>query len=192
MDINGLVRQLVAGDDSAGPILVSIFAPGLLGHAAQMGPDLSPVERELLVERAIDQAIARIDQFDARRASLKTWVQAIVRNEMSNWRRDHPQGPPVSLVQDLPLVTPGENEGLDEAKDRRSAAIASIVLLAPQGDQLIIYKRFVETLSHAEIAKSLGIREETSRKRLERALNRLREEANKDSDITSLLRGEGQ
>jgi RNA polymerase sigma-70 factor (ECF subfamily) len=191
MDIDGLVRQLVAGDDNAGPILVSILAPGLLGHAEQIGHDLPQVDREMVVELAIDRAIMRIDQFDASRASLRTWVQAILRNEIANWRRDHPQGAPETMVQDLPLVTPEGDEGLDEAKDRRSAALAAVVMTAPQGDQLIIYKRFVENLSHGEIAKNLGIREGTSRKRLERALIRLRQEANKDADITSLLRGEG-
>lgn len=48
-----------------------------------------------------------------------------------------------------------------------------VAALKPKHKEIIIYK-YIEDLSHKEIAQILGIKEETARKRLERAINELR------------------
>src|ERR1700733_2910212 len=94
MDIGRLIEQLKAGDDTAGPVLVSILAPRLLGYAEMIANDLPLADREQAVEQAIETAIRRIDRYDPNRGTFPGWVRPFVRHAVSDWRRDHPTGAP--------------------------------------------------------------------------------------------------
>jgi DNA-directed RNA polymerase specialized sigma24 family protein len=65
MDFDRLIEQLKAGDDTAGPILVSVLAPRLWGYAELIAADLPLADREEVVEKAIETAIRRIDRYDS-------------------------------------------------------------------------------------------------------------------------------
>ena len=105
-------------------------------------------------------------------------------------RRFHTQGSPVELDEGTTPAAPEQAEDEeDEDRDSSSAALALLVLTAPEPDQLMIRLRFEEDLPHAEIAKRLGVSESASRKRLERALQRLRIRAAQEPDLNHYLEG---
>ena len=190
MDITRLIQQLKAGDDTAGPILVSVLAPRLLGYAELIAGDLPLADREQAVEQAIETAVRRIDRYDPSKGTFPGWVRAFVRHTVGDWRRRHPDGAPTSLDQ---VGEPPAHE-IDDIEDqgspRASAALAALVLTAPEADQLILRLRYEENLLHAQIAQQLGVSEAACRKRLERALERLRARAVNDPDLNPKLEGE--
>lgn len=190
MDITRLIQQLKAGDDTAGPILVSVLAPRLLGYAELIAGDLPLADREQAIEQAIETAVRRIDRYDPSKGTFPGWVRAFVRHAVGDWRRRHPDGAPTSLDQ---VGEPPAHE-IDDIEDqgspRASAALAALVLTAPEADQLILRLRYEENLVHAQIAQQLGVSQAACRKRLERALERLRARAVNDPDLNPNLEGE--
>lgn len=203
MDINGLIEQLRAGDDTAGPILVSIVAPRLLGYMATVAPDLSTADQELLAEQAIGRAVERIDQYDPARGSFEGWIRGIARRAIADWRRAHPGGvgeldENLSVGDGDPTATRAIDD-MVEVRDtdtdegsRINVALAALVLGLSETDQLIIRLRFVEQLPHTSIAERLCVRPAACRKRLQRALERLKAQAATDPDFLPFLEGGAQ
>lgn len=194
MDIDALIEQLRQGDPSAGPILVSIVAPRLLGYAAHLARDLGEAEHEEIVEAAIEKSILKIDQFDADRGTFTGWVRTFVRNEVATWRRNHlgstvPVNEEALEVAGEPEPDEGEDDGKDEAASQRDTAITSLVLNLPEPAQLLLRLRFAEGLDHIAIAEALDVRPDAARKRLQRILQTLRQLAADDPDLKH-LRGE--
>jgi RNA polymerase sigma factor (sigma-70 family) len=191
MDIGRLIEQLKAGDDTAGPVLVSILAPRLLGYAEVIANDLPLADREQAVEQAIETAIRRIDRYDPNRGTFPGWVRAFVRHAVGDWRRHHPTGAPTQLDERTNAAVPEDNAE-EEHDNPASAALAALIFTAPEADQLILRLRYEENLRHAQIAERLGVSDPACRKRLERALERLRSRAVEDPDLIRYLEGGNQ
>lgn len=187
MDLDALIEQLRRGDPSAGPILVSMVAPRLLGYAAHLARDLGEPDHEEIVEVAIEKSILKIDQFDPERGTFTGWVRTFVRNEVATWRRNHP-GSTVPVNEEA-LEVPGESEpdsGEDKAASQRVTATTALVLGLPEPAQLFLRLRFAEGLDHIAIAEQLDVRPDAARKRLQRILQTLRERAADDPDLKHL------
>ncbi|MHB1929679.1 MAG: RNA polymerase sigma factor [Acidimicrobiales bacterium] len=191
MDIGRLIEQLKAGDDTAGPVLVSILAPRLLGYAEMIANDLPLADREQAVEQAIETAIRRIDRYDPSKGTFPGWVRAFVRHAIGDWRRHHPGGAPLEVDERTDAAVPTDDTE-EEHDNPASAALTALVFTAPEADQLILRLRYEENLRHAQIAERLGVSEPACRKRLERALERLRSRAAEDPDLNRYLEGGNQ
>lgn len=189
MDLALLIEQIRQGDETAGAVLVSIVAPRLLGYADLIGPDLPEVDRELAVDKALQTAIRKIDQYDESRGTFPAWVRTFVKHAVNDWRRRHPDGAPVKLVgePEQPAEPPDD---ATELVNPQTIAIAAIVLSESEPNQLLIRLRFVEGLTHAQIAKRHNVTEAASRKRLERLLARLRRTAAEDPDLSGHMKGD--
>jgi RNA polymerase sigma-70 factor (ECF subfamily) len=189
VDLALLIEQIRQGDETAGAVLVSIVAPRLLGYADLIGPDLPEADREMAVETAIETAIRRIDRYDESRGTFPAWVRTFVKHAVNDWRRRHPDGAPQELAgePEQPAEPPDD---ADELVNPETVALAAIVLSESEPNQLLIRLRFVEGLTHAQIAERLNVTEATSRKRLERLLARLRRTAAEDPDLSGHLKGE--
>lgn len=182
MDIDDLVAQLRSGEASAGPILVSLLAPRLLGYAAQLAADAGETQRELLVEAAIEKAIDKIDQFDPAKGTFPGWVRGFVYHEVASWRRQYP-APEGEFVEPTVGLLESHADGPPSAA---SLAMTALVLTLPEEAQLLLRLRFAERLEHTDIAERLGISPAASRKRLERILTRLHERSKNDPDLKHL------
>jgi RNA polymerase sigma-70 factor (ECF subfamily) len=190
LDITRLIQQVRDGDDTAGPILVSVIAPRLLGYAELIASDLPLADREEAVERAIETAIRRIDRYDPSRGTFPGWVRGFVRHAIGDWRRQHPDGAPAALDQIPEHPGPEVEDPESELASPASASLAALVLTEPEPDQLLLRLRFEEGLTHTQIAEQLGVSEAACRKRLERLLNRLRARAKVDPDSSRFSKGE--
>lgn len=189
MDLGRLVEQLKAGDDTAGPLLVSIVGPMLMGHVDDIASDLPQVDREAAVEKAIETAIRRIDRYDSAKGTFPAWVRAFVKHAVADWRRGHPVGAPAAFSAENETASqPGDDPAeLDDQGKPYSAALAALVLTATGPEQLLIRLRFEEGLTHAQIAARLGVSEVACRKRLERLLGELRARAAADTDLSRFV-----
>ena len=185
MDLDALIEQIRRGDPSAGPILVSIVAPRLLGYTAHLARELSEPDHEAIVEAAIEKAILKIDQFNPERGTFTGWVRTFARNEVATWRRSHP-GPNVPVNEETLELADDQAPTDDEAASPRDIAITALVLDLPEPAQLLLRLRFAEGLDHIAIAELLDVRPDAARKRLQRILQTLRERAADDPDLKHL------
>ncbi|HEX2294253.1 MAG TPA: sigma-70 family RNA polymerase sigma factor [Actinomycetota bacterium] len=174
MDIPELIRSARSGEPYAGPFLVSLFGERLLGYARAIASDLGDADRELVVERAIERAILKIDRFDPAKGSFGSWLRGFVRHAVGDWRRS--EGALEELREDLES-TPEEEQSapVDPAT---VAAVSDVLASLRDTDQLIIALRAIEELPYGEIATRIGgVSEEACRQRYFRALQRFREAA---------------
>jgi len=190
MDFAELIEQLNRGDESAGPLLVSIVAPRLLGYADQIAGDVPQVDREAAVEKAIETAVRRIDRYDPNKGTFPAWARTFVRHAIQDWRRDHPNGAPVELPSSELIPNPEQDPEQGPEHSARAAALAALVLGESEPNQLLIRLRYVEQFTHEQIAACLDINPANSRKRLERILGRLRTQAADDAELRHYVEGD--
>jgi RNA polymerase sigma factor (sigma-70 family) len=185
MDVAQLIQQVRDGDDTSGPILVSVVAPRLLGYADLIA---SQIDREMAVEFAIETAIRRIDLYDSAKGTFPGWVRGFVRYAVGDCRRQRPGGAPIPLDGRLELAAPEPHES-ERDEGTSASALAELVQTLAPADQLLLRLRFEEALTHGQIAIQLGVSESACRKRLERILERLRVRAADDPHLTGYLTG---
>lgn len=167
-----LVARAKRGDPSAGPFLVSLYGERLLGYARAHAPDLTDVDRESIVEMAIEAGVRAIGAFDPLRGTLFSWFRTQVRYKTLAFRRSHVRseeltGQETEFVIDGDLDLPGPVvEALRSAISRLSS-----------DDQLILALRDAEGLEYLELSERIGLTQAAARQRHSRAIRRLREQA---------------
>jgi DNA-directed RNA polymerase specialized sigma24 family protein len=82
-----LIQAAREGRDYAGPFLVSMFGPRLLGYCKSIASDLSDTDCERVVELAIEKAVRKIDAFDPTRGKFEAWLRTFVLHATQDWRR---------------------------------------------------------------------------------------------------------
>jgi RNA polymerase sigma factor (sigma-70 family) len=195
MDVE-LAQQIASGDATAGPFLVSYVGPKLAGYADRIAADLTPADRDEVVERALQAVVKHIDRYDSAKGSLATWARPHFRFALLDWRRSHPGGSPVRLdaLPDFPDPAPDEP---NPDTDRRAAAISSLLPDLTSTDQQIIQLRLSERLTFPQIAnllidesdpppERLKRFETACRKRFTRAVAKLRKLALDHPDLQDL------
>ncbi len=184
MDLERLIDQIREGDPASGPVLVSFLAPRLASYLSKSAAYLSEEDRTQIAERTVEQAVRNIDKYDPDRATFFAWVRGIARHAVQQWHRDHPG------LQSRPLFgfERAEDEELQPsaATPQLVAALNELIDTEPEATQLLLRLRFTEGLPHEAIASALGVSSAATRKRLERAMKRLRERAADHPDLRHL------
>lgn len=117
-------------------------------------------------------------RFDPAKATAKTWILAVARNTLHDWRRRVRVRPHISLgpMHDLAYDAPSPEERL-LWEEQIASLLAAMAELA-EADRELIGLRYGSGLDTASIAQMLHLREAVVRTRLWRALGRLRELVN--------------
>jgi RNA polymerase sigma-70 factor (ECF subfamily) len=128
-------------------------------------------ENEDLLHDAFCRALYKKWQFRGKSLEeLQAWLKTIIRRIRcsSIRRRVH--------IDVLPQDVPSHDPGPDSIVERRELCrrLIQAVEELPSGDRQLIDYRFDQGLTHRDIAGLLGIPEQTVRKRLERAIKRLK------------------
>ena len=124
---------------------------------------------EDVVAAAYERAYKKRGSFDPRRGSMRAWLFGIARNAALDELRRRKRT--VSLVAE-----PGELSSDDDpdAIARRATVRAALSELEPR-DREVIALKYHGGLSHAEVAKLLGVSESNAGTRIHRAMTKLRE-----------------
>jgi len=185
VDLHQLIDQLRKGEKSAGPILVSVVGPMFAGYVNAIASDLPLPDRERAIETAIERAVDKIDHYDEMRGSFPAWTRTFVRHAVADERRRSLEGAPEVVLEDLPQ--PSIFDSSSRSEDELAALSEALDSISPT-DQLILRLRFVEQLSHAEIAGVLGVSEAASRQRTARAIARLRVAAEAAPELATYMK----
>jgi RNA polymerase sigma factor (sigma-70 family) len=169
MDLAEIVDRLREGQRDVVPLFVSVLAPTLYRYAAVVAGDLGDVDRDLVCERALERAAAKIDRYDPDVGPISRWVLPFVRHAAEDVRRGAPGAPlPLDNVADVPYVAATRSIDTTTA-DELLATLA-------MHDRLLLELRYTEQLTFGEIANALGegITEAAVRQRHARLLRALR------------------
>jgi RNA polymerase sigma-70 factor (ECF subfamily) len=164
-----LVRRVLNGDSFAFGMLIDRYQ-GLLTLIAYRRTG-RPAECEDLVQEAFVRAFKALPTLE-KPERFKSWIAQIVSNAALD--RVRRRSPVVSFDQESGMIEalppregtrPSGRIMMDEQRQRLIAAIESL----HETYQIPIVLRYLEGMSHADIAQKLGLREEAVRKRICRA-----------------------
>ncbi|MGI8854823.1 MAG: RNA polymerase sigma factor [Thermomicrobiales bacterium] len=127
-------------------------------------------EAEDAVSTAFTRAFARRASFDARYASLPTWMATIVRNEVIDRLRRRARLPMVDLAAAERLASGEDGAATVELHDALAQALARL----SARDRQVLALRFGQGLTNREIARLLDADERTVSVWILRALRRLK------------------
>lgn len=129
---------------------------------------------EDLTAATFERVVRSWRRYDARRATVRTWVLVIARNILTDhFRRESHRGGP--SLDEYPALVPAAAEGENPAERRAGveAMKAWLLVLHPR-EQEVVALRFGADLRTSEIARCLGLSEANVHQIASRALRRLR------------------
>jgi RNA polymerase sigma factor (sigma-70 family) len=185
VDDEDLIQAARDGQPHAGPFLVSLFAPMLLGHARALAGDLGDAVCEDICEFAIERAVRKIDLFDPEKGSFAAWARSQLRYVALDYRRDHAR---VQSTSDLELPAQ-EPLSTRDIPDGVMIAVSHAMAKLSDADQAILALREIEHLPSGTVATLLGITDQAVRQRHSRARRRLAQLARQDERLTEFLQG---
>jgi len=166
------VEAIAANQDRAAfTRLFNIMAPRLKAYCLKRGSNAAAAEEA--AQETMIQVWRRAGQFDAQRASVKTWIYTIARNKrIDHFRKE--QRPEIT-AEDLsqnksPSLDAQDHMELAEAGETLAEKIRD--LSAEQAE--VVHKAFFEDKTHQVIAEELNLPLGTVKSRIRLALQKLR------------------
>ena len=132
---------------------------------------------EELTQETFYQALRSIDRFDGS-CRITTWLCAIAKNQLSEWRRKHPQQMELGQVPESELS--GESAETDVLKSMERIELLRKLYLCPEPGREILYLRIFGNLSFKEIGEIMGRTENWARVNYYRVKEKLRKDMMKD------------
>jgi RNA polymerase sigma-70 factor (ECF subfamily) len=151
--------------------LFHIMAPRIKYYCLKKGSN--PAAAEETAQETMIQVWRRAGQFDAQRASVKTWIYTIARNKrIDHFRKEQrPEITAEDLSQNIsPSLDAQDHMELAEAGETLAEKIRD--LSAEQAE--VVHKAFFEDKTHQVIAEELNLPLGTVKSRIRLALNKLR------------------
>jgi RNA polymerase sigma factor (sigma-70 family) len=193
-----LIQAAREGRDYAGPFLVSMFGPRLLGYCKSIASDLSDTDCERVVELAIEKAVRKIDAFDPTRGKFEAWLRTFVLHATQDWRRGNQRllsleaenGNGRSLSETIASDPVIDQPDGDSRLVPASQALRDLIPELNVPDQVIIGLRDIEGRSVKDVAALLDISEAACRQRHHRAKLRLKQLLVADPRVAAIISGE--
>lgn len=124
---------------------------------------------------AIFMKVARnAHAFDAKKASLKTWVYRIAQNALTDYFRARKVNVALEDVHADPALSVDFESQLDAVSDEKRRALYRVLSQLPERERMIIYYKFFEDMNNRQIAMKLEMNESTVGTVLSRTLKKLR------------------
>lgn len=112
------------------------------------------------------------DSYDPSKAAPGTWLFIIVNSRLKNWYRDRRV---FQDIEDVSLTLTDDSTPMEEAmilQEKRDFLAKALDILSDTERQLVIY-RYFKHYSGDEIAQRTGMRPETARVKLSRAIDKM-------------------
>jgi RNA polymerase sigma-70 factor (ECF subfamily) len=133
-------------------------------------------DAEDLTARVFIRAMAHIQHYDERGLPFSAWLYRIAHNLVANWHRDNNRHKVIPLDDFLAgRVMTDAPDVMTEAQEEREQLLASINRL-PEDRQQLLFLKFVERLSNAEIGAAMDRTEGAIKSLYHRTLATLHED----------------
>jgi len=136
------------------------------------------IEAEDLTSRTFHKVLRNLHRYqDQKGASFQSWLFRIAHNLVVNWYRDRSRHPEVSMGALEPLPTERGNPRKAIEKAEEHAWLLNTIDNLPEDRKTLIFLKFVERMTNAEIGEVLGKTEGAIKALYYRTLCSLRETA---------------
>jgi RNA polymerase sigma-70 factor (ECF subfamily) len=133
-------------------------------------------DAEDLTSRVFFRAMEHIKNYDERGVPFSAWLYRIAHNLVANWHRDNSRRKIIPLDEYLLSKMPSDNpELMAESAEEQEHLIESIHEL-PEDRQQLLFLKFVERLSNAEIGELMNRTEGAVKSLYHRTLVTLQED----------------
>ncbi len=168
-----MARIAATGDRAAFRALFQHFAPRVKSYLLRLG--VGDMEAEEVMQEVMLIVWRRADSFDARLASVSTWIFTIARNRRIDLAR---RGKRPELDPNDPALVPDEAvDGADAQYDavQRDEKMRGALACLPPEQADLIRRAYYEDKSHSVIAAETNLPLGTVKSRIRLALGRLKD-----------------
>jgi len=166
--VNHWVDQAKDGDSRQTEALASYLRQLLVRRFSQLG--LNAEQSQELAQECLIDIIQNLAKFDAARGTLSSWVSGFARTSVRSWRRrEYGRAANETPLDGAPEVA-SQDAAISQVEDVVTSSLSGLNII----DQELIYMRFCLGLSFDEIASKATMTSANARKRLSRAVDRLR------------------
>lgn len=142
---------------------VTSFVGRRLGHLQ---------DTEDVVAIVFERFLERLEDYDAKRGTVRVFVLAIARSSVIDWLRTRREDVPVDELAGS--IADGAESALDQmVRGERTVLVRRALLEISATSRDVLMLRYGDGLSHADIAELLGIRVDAVKQRASRALREL-------------------
>lgn len=167
-ELVGLIVRYGDGDRQAGEILQGIVR-GVLARRVRRC-DITPQEAEELVQESILQVFSRLEEYNEDKGNFDAWVTGFAMNSIRSHRRRESKMRKSSVPVDESFELSYEISVADGEQELLNDALNSLDPL----DKELLHMRFSLGMSSDEIAEHSDLNAPQVRKRISRAVERLR------------------
>jgi RNA polymerase sigma-70 factor (ECF subfamily) len=133
-------------------------------------------DAEDLVSRTFYRALKHFSRYEDRGAPFSAYLYRIAHNMVANWHRDRSRRQVVPLNEMmLSSLKREQPASVAEEKDEQDTLLEAVRRLPPERQQLLVHK-FVDQMSNAEIARTMGRTEGAIKSLYHRTLVALRQD----------------
>ncbi len=169
-DEEKLVLLALEGDAEAFGILYTSYLDAIYRYIYFRIGDA--VEAEDLTEEVFVKAWEALPSYRQRQWPFTSWLYRIAHNLTVDYHR-RPMAAPLSELEALGLPAGPESTEATVERQQGRAALAAAIRQLDDEEQVVVVLRFVEGLSHQEVAVTIGKSIEASRVIQHRALEKL-------------------
>ncbi len=166
--VNHWVTQAKEGDARQSEALANYLRQLLVRRFSQLG--LNADQCQELAQECLIDVIQNLAKFDATKGTLSSWVSGFARTSVRSWRRKEYGRAVIEMPLDHAPEVPIDEPSATEVDDAVANGLSGLNLI----DQELLYMRFCLGYSFDEIAEKSDMTSANARKRLSRAVDRLR------------------
>lgn len=144
-------------------------------------------DAEDLTARVFYRAMRHITTYQHRGLPFSAWLYRIAHNLLANWHRDNSRSREIPLDDALMGKSEGQHPEMEILQNEEQEQLLRIIRSLPPDRQQLLYLKFVEHLSNAEIGQIMGRTEGAIKSLYHRTLISLRDEYHLNINIQSTL-----
>lgn len=168
IDSTSLLRQYLEGDANAGEVLATQIRTVLYRRFRRLAVTSAVIDE--LVQDCMLQVFARLPEYSPIKGAFDSWIGGFAVNALRTHRRRESRARTTALpVEELQELSYDPSRD-DNDRDLLTSALDSLDVL----DRELLYMRFSLGMSSDEIATSSDLNAPQVRKRISRAVERLR------------------
>lgn len=161
-------RQTSEGDFRNAEQLAAYLRSLLVRRFVQLG--VTHEQAQELAQDCLIDVLQNLSKFDEQRSSISTWVSGFARTSIRGWRRREFGRRTSEIGLEIVPEVPVNDSQISEVENSVANSLRRLNVV----DQELLYMRFNIGLSFDEIAERTDMTSVNARKRISRAVDRLR------------------
>lgn len=113
-------------------------------------------DAEDLTAKVFHRALSHIHKYEDKGVPFSAWLYRIAHNLVANWHRDNSRKKEVPLEDHISLQPHGEHPEYALVQSQETEMLLKAIRKLPSERQQLIFFKFIDRLSNAEIAEIMG------------------------------------